>query len=207
MTQPYKPLSPEELSALMKARPKPQNAITQQDLIDRVAKVNFSLIKDANGSVRKTVCDIELDNGWNESGESVVVDPANFNSQLGQHFAFMDAIGKLWRPVAFAKREVEFLKDGQPQVNTILIIDSLGEDDLKFYVVDSVDLSYLDGVYINMEGPEDLDPDVWANRQNDVWELVSHPEKEGYFRDDLLDKFPVDQVTSATVVVKVGMVP
>lgn len=104
----YTPLTQERLAELMANRPKPANAISLEDLKARVKFADFTVVTDSNGDVRKTLCDLELDNGFHVSGESVVIDPANFNEELGQHFAYMDALNKLWVPMAFAKREMAY---------------------------------------------------------------------------------------------------
>lgn len=93
-------------------------------------------------------------------------------------------------------------------MNTILIIDQLGEDDILFLNVEELDLSHLKDVYINMEPPEDgsISREVWEARQQDVWTLLEQ-ENTGYIRDDLLREFPVKSVTPETIVITVGIVP
>lgn len=52
-----------------------------------------------------TICIVELDNGYLLVGKSVPADPENYNAELGNKFAYEDAIRQAWPLFAFALRE------------------------------------------------------------------------------------------------------
>jgi hypothetical protein len=39
---------------------------------------------------------ITLENGYSVRGESACVDPTNFNKEIGENFAYEDAVRKIW---------------------------------------------------------------------------------------------------------------
>lgn len=43
-----------------------------------------------------TICVITMKNGWKVIGESACVDPANYNKELGEKFAYERAEKQLW---------------------------------------------------------------------------------------------------------------
>lgn len=104
MTQ-YRPLSPDRLTELMSARTKPQNVLSTETLESRIADVWFSKLYDTNNTLRSTLCTIQLDNGFEVRGESVVLDPENYNQELGEHFAYSDAFRQLWPLFGLLEKE------------------------------------------------------------------------------------------------------
>ena len=52
-----------------------------------------------------TICVIILDNGYALQGMSAPADPANFNLEKGQEFAYEDAMRKLWALEAYVMRD------------------------------------------------------------------------------------------------------
>lgn len=106
----YRPLTQDQLSEAMAQRPAPQNAITAADITARIADVYHEKVYDSSGALRMTRCTIELDNGFQVTGESVVVDPLNYVESLGFHFSYQDAFSKLWPFFGFLARESKFTK-------------------------------------------------------------------------------------------------
>ena len=52
-----------------------------------------------------TVCCLTLANGFNVIGESACADPANFNAELGEKIARVNAREKIWALEGYALRE------------------------------------------------------------------------------------------------------
>lgn len=72
------------------------NKITKEYIESRIEDVTY-MVKDT-----LTICIITLDNGFKEMGESACVDPANFNKELGEKYAYEKTVSKLWSPFGFA---------------------------------------------------------------------------------------------------------
>jgi Phage protein (N4 Gp49/phage Sf6 gene 66) family len=53
-----------------------------------------------------SICTLVMRNGFVVIGKSAPLDPANFNAELGQKFAYEDAVRQLWPLFAFAKLEI-----------------------------------------------------------------------------------------------------
>lgn len=54
---------------------------------------------------RTSVCVLVMFNGFNVIGKSTPLDPANFNKELGQKFAYEDAIRQLWPLMAYSRAD------------------------------------------------------------------------------------------------------
>jgi hypothetical protein len=53
-----------------------------------------------------TICVLTLSNGAMVTGESNVIDPANYDPKIGREMAYKDAFGKIWQLEGYAmKRE------------------------------------------------------------------------------------------------------
>ena len=52
-----------------------------------------------------TLCVLTLANGFTVTGESACASPANFDAEVGRHFALEDAKRKLWPLMGYALRE------------------------------------------------------------------------------------------------------
>jgi hypothetical protein len=82
-------------------------------------------------------------------------------------------------------------------IKTIVIWDQIGQDDIKFAILDG-DYSELDGVYINnsLQEPDDV------NRLSDLIYDDSGREIAAF-----VDKFPVELVKEGAVVIVAGFLP
>lgn len=49
-----------------------------------------------------TVCILVLHNGWKAVGTSAPADPANYDSDVGERYAYEDAIRQLWPLMGYA---------------------------------------------------------------------------------------------------------
>ena len=54
-----------------------------------------------------TIAHITLDNGFSVVGQSAAADPAEFNAELGEQYAYEDAIDKLFPHFAFLELETK----------------------------------------------------------------------------------------------------
>ncbi len=52
-----------------------------------------------------TICVLVMDNGFMVIGESAPASPANFDAELGQKFAYENAIRQLWKLEGYALRD------------------------------------------------------------------------------------------------------
>lgn len=77
------------------------NRVTEQDIEARIIKTEFHILP----GTTTTVCVITLDNGWNETGISACVDPANFSKEEGEKWSRIQAFNKLWVPLGFLLKE------------------------------------------------------------------------------------------------------
>jgi hypothetical protein len=94
-----------ELKAALEACP--GERVTLEYIQGRIASKDFTVLPD--GTV--TICNITLDNGYSVRGESACVDPANFNQEIGRHYAEKQAIDKLWPLFGFLLAEARFRRE------------------------------------------------------------------------------------------------
>lgn len=63
-----------------------------------------------------TLCVLELTNGTMVTGESNVIDPANYDSLIGKDMSRKDAVSKIWSLEGYAiKRENNTAEQEDPQ--------------------------------------------------------------------------------------------
>ena len=82
----------------------PGERVTLEYMQSRIVSKDFTVLPDST----VTICNITLDNGYSVRGESACVDPANFNREIGQHYAEKQAIDKLWPLFGFLLAEKRF---------------------------------------------------------------------------------------------------
>lgn len=75
--------------------------ITREQIEDRISSVEYIV---THGTL--TLCFIQLDNGFVQSGESRCIDPKTFSSATGQQLAYDAAFDQLWPYFGFMAREV-----------------------------------------------------------------------------------------------------
>ena len=66
--------------------------VTEESIKAKIVKVEYFQLPAST----VTICSITLNNGFSVRGESACVDPAIFNKDTGEKFAYKDAFGKLW---------------------------------------------------------------------------------------------------------------
>ena len=72
------------------------NKITKEFLESQIDDVKYTQMND-----RLTHCLITTKSGFLFSGESVVIDPANFDKELGEKYAYEEAFNSMWEPYGF----------------------------------------------------------------------------------------------------------
>lgn len=70
-----------------------RNKVTEQDLINKVKGITYTLLPNK----RTTICQLTLENGFTVEGKSACVSIENYNQELGEKFAYEDAIRQLWQ--------------------------------------------------------------------------------------------------------------
>lgn len=78
-----------------------KNKVEEQDIIDQIAKVEYHILP----GTTTTIAVITLKNEWASTGISACVDPANFNKEVGEEWAYKDAFKKLWPLFGFMLRQ------------------------------------------------------------------------------------------------------
>lgn len=79
----------EEGYTLMRELPK--TMLTEEDIEACIAQVRFKKMGE-----KTTVCQLILKNGFDVIGTSSLVDPANYNQQIGENLAYEKALGEVW---------------------------------------------------------------------------------------------------------------
>ena len=67
------------------------NKVTPASIQDKIIRVEYRRL-----SPKITHCIIEMENGFEVTGESACVDPANYNQEIGERIAYDNAFDKLW---------------------------------------------------------------------------------------------------------------
>ena len=79
-------------------------AETISDLIDQTDYLTYKTL---------TVCVLTLKNGAMVTGESNVIDPANYDAEIGQQMSYRDAFSKIWQLEGYAmKRDLAKAAEG-----------------------------------------------------------------------------------------------
>lgn len=81
---------------------KTANRVNLENLKTKIAQVEFH-----HPSIcpHMTVAFVQMRNGYVVIGKSAPADPANFNLDLGQQFAFEDAVRQIWPMEGYVLRE------------------------------------------------------------------------------------------------------
>jgi hypothetical protein len=67
------------------------NKVTIESINEKIASVNYTKL---TGKI--THCIITMQNGFEVTGESACVDPANYNQEIGEKISYENAFDKLW---------------------------------------------------------------------------------------------------------------
>lgn len=99
-----------DLARAVEQTPAPR--VTKEAIERRIGRVDYHVLpgNDVSPGERVTICQITLDNGFDVRGESACVDPANYNKDIGETYAYQDAFRKLWPLFGFAMAETRMVK-------------------------------------------------------------------------------------------------
>lgn len=75
--------------------------VTIEDIKAKIANVQYV----APFGTTLTVCVLTLQNGFNVTGESACVDPANYDAKIGADIAYNNAVDKVWLLEGYALAE------------------------------------------------------------------------------------------------------
>lgn len=82
------------------------NKVTKDGITAKIKKVKYARV-----SEKFTHCIITLKNGFEVTGESACVDPANYNQDIGEQFAYDNAFDKIWMLEIYLLQEKLYLKN------------------------------------------------------------------------------------------------
>jgi len=74
------------------------NKTTPEMISSLIASVDFLTFKTL------TLCVLTLTNGAMVTGESNVIDPANYDADIGRSMSYKDAFGKIWQLEGYAMK-------------------------------------------------------------------------------------------------------
>ena len=77
------------------------NTVTRESIAAKIVDQEFTLLKDG----RTTICSLTLENGFTVVGKSSCVDAANYDESIGDHFAYEDALDKIWELEGYLLKE------------------------------------------------------------------------------------------------------
>lgn len=66
--------------------------VTLESMLGKVKSVTYTLLPDN----RTTICQLTMENNYTVNGHSACVDIANYNKELGEKYAYEDAVKQLW---------------------------------------------------------------------------------------------------------------
>lgn len=76
------------------------NKVTLESIKAKIASVIYTKL-----SPKITHCIITLENGFQVTGESACVDPANYNQEIGEKIAYENAFDKIWAVEGYLLQE------------------------------------------------------------------------------------------------------
>lgn len=81
------------------------NRVTKESIEKKITNIAYIRL-----SPKITHCTITMQNGFEVTGESAVVDPENYNKEIGQKIAYDNAFDKLWVVEGYLLQEKIHLK-------------------------------------------------------------------------------------------------
>ena len=77
------------------------NKVTIQDIENELVKVEYHILP----GTTTTICALTGKTGWATTGVSACADPANFNKEVGEEWAYKDALNKWWPVMGFRLKD------------------------------------------------------------------------------------------------------
>lgn len=68
-------------------------SLTMSDIVEKIKRVDYVVMPNST----TTVCQLTLENGFTVIGTSSCVDPRKFNKATGEHYAYENAVEKIWQ--------------------------------------------------------------------------------------------------------------
>lgn len=150
-------LEENETKRRLEASPAPR--VTEEYILSRISDTVFNRFDE-----RVTICQITLDNGFSVRGESVCVNAANYDRQIGEKYANENAFGKLWELFGFLLAEDQFKGGGLGKLKDITAVQcSKGTWDSDEYM-----RGMANGMILSVATIENKEPEYFGS-----------PEKEG----------------------------
>src|SRR6478735_12209305 len=94
----YPRLTDEQAKAVVAAKPNPK--VTEDSIKAKIAHIEYIPIENTG-----TLCVITLKNGWLSTGFSAPADPRNFDTKVGERYAFDHAFKPLWQLEGYLLRD------------------------------------------------------------------------------------------------------
>ena len=127
------------ITAMALAAALPERKLTKEFLESEIGNVEYVRIGE-----KTTHCTITTKSGFTFTGESACVDPNNFDRELGEKFAYEQALEKMWMPYGFWLHKALADHDNRLQPpsddNKIEAQDWMIPDDATFSFGDAVEI-------------------------------------------------------------------
>ena len=86
------------------------NKVTKDGIESKIKKITYMRVPDST----VTICQLEMLNGFSVRGESACVDPQNFDKEVGEEYAYVDAFSKLWQLEGYLLKEALYIAKENP---------------------------------------------------------------------------------------------
>jgi len=86
------------------------NKVTKDGIESKIKKIMYMRVPDST----VTICQLEMLNGFSVRGESACVDPQNFDKEVGEEYAYVDAFSKLWQLEGYLLKEALYIAKENP---------------------------------------------------------------------------------------------
>ncbi len=93
------------------------NKVSKESIEKKIVKSGFKRL-----SGKLTHCTLILENGFEVTGESACVDPANYNQEIGEKIAYENAFEKIWQIEGYLLQENIYLKKKLQQESGSLLL-------------------------------------------------------------------------------------
>lgn len=94
------PQEPQKIQELLATKTAPK--VTKEYILSRIVNVTWDhCFREST----RTICIINLDNGYSAMGESSCVSKENYDPAIGEHYSYANAFSKLWPLFGFALAE------------------------------------------------------------------------------------------------------
>lgn len=80
------------------------NKVTLEGILGKVKSETYTRLP----SGKVLVCELVLENGFSVRGEAAVVDPANYNEEIGRKISRENAVDKMWQLEGYLLQEELF---------------------------------------------------------------------------------------------------